>query len=413
MGLLDMFLGQDDPATTGSLPAAAPGVDDGRSLLQRYVFPDSMSRGTSDGLNRALGAIGAGMLAGNNRQWINPQAFQASLEQSGKDADRAQQKAALKLILKRSNPSLTDEQLEVMANDPQTARLAIAQEQATAQTQAEAKAGQQASGLLGGLFGGAPAQPGMGTGTGGAGGNAPPFSGSQAERAKVLFDGVIARGGSPLLASAMVGNFTGESDLNPGIGGDKDRAGNPTSFGLGQWRGERLDALKALAAKQGKDWRDPDVQLDHAMSELSGGDAGAVRANRLIQAARTPEEAAAIFAKHFERPSDEAFASSLPKRAGAAAQAYSLFGSGPAPVQVADASGAMPAMPRLPDVPSVPSPVQGRGLPIVDSRQPGFRLRAVPIPWRVLSRLAVPALPTLPPCRKLVLAARPPRLRHP
>ena len=366
MGLLDFFTSPTDPIA----PVVPQPPDDGRSLFQRYLLPDDMSRGTSNSLNSALGAIGAGLLAGNSRQLINPQAFSASLEASSKDADRQQQRAALKLILKQANPSLSDAELEVMANDPATAKLAMS----AAETQASAKAGQQASGILGGLFGGGDASGQLGAASGGAGGNATPFSGSQAERAKTIYDGVIARGGSPLLASAAVGNFTGESDLNPSIGGDKDRAGNPTSFGLGQWRGERLDALKALAAKQGKDWRDPDVQLDHMMAELGGGDAGAARANRLIQSAQSPQEAAAIFAKHFERPSDEAYASSLPKRAGAAAYAFGQFGNGPRSVQVADASGAMPAMPDAPGPAAMPR------MPAVSSADPGFQQSGGPDP---------------------------------
>lgn len=288
-----------------------------------------MGRGAVADIGTVLGALGQSLLTSTRQAPLAN--FGTALQQAQTRADKQAERSALILALKKAG--FSDEEASSYALNPLAAKVAI-------ETQAQAKgdaATRAASGIMSEAFGDAapsvtpPAPAGPASGAS-LNGSSSPLSGSQAERAKTIYDGVISRGGTPLLASAAVGNFTGESSLDPTIGGDRDRAGNPTSFGLGQWRGERFDALKNLAASQGKDWRDPSVQLDHTMNELNGGDAGAAQASRLIQSAKSPQEAAQIFAQKFERPSTEALAKSLPGRQGAAAQAYTQFGK---PVQVA------------------------------------------------------------------------------
>lgn len=159
MGLLDLFLGQDDPASANS-------AGDTSSSFA------GLSPQASDNVRGALSAIGQGMLAGNRYQWVNPQVFAAAIKEQGNEADRAQQRRALKLILKQANPNLSDAELEVMANDPATAKLAMTQ----AEAQSGVKAGQQAAGLLGGLFGGA-ASPSS-SGDSSSGGATPAANGS-------------------------------------------------------------------------------------------------------------------------------------------------------------------------------------------------------------------------------------------
>lgn len=78
-----------------------------------------------------------------------------------------------------------------------------------------------------------------------------------------LYAGLIKRGLTPQAAYATLGNWKQESEfnssaLNPGEG----------AYGLDQWRLDRRDKLDALAKKAGKNPSDPDVQMDHYMSEL-------------------------------------------------------------------------------------------------------------------------------------------------
>lgn len=69
--------------------------------------------------------------------------------------------------------------------------------------------------------------------------------------------------GIPLAhAQGWVANMPRESSGNPGAIGD-----NGNSIGLNQWNGPRKRALQSYASKQGKDWRDPYVQLDYGMTE--------------------------------------------------------------------------------------------------------------------------------------------------
>jgi len=366
MGLLDFFMGNEAAGSAAAPVATTP--DDGRSLLQRYLLPDSLDRSTSDGINSVVGAIGAGMLAGNRYQWVNPTAFAASLEASGKDLDRRKQKDALKLILKQSNPSLTDAQLDVMANDPQTAKLAMA----AGEAQAGAKAGQQANGILSGIFGGggvpgispaAPAGPAAGASLNGGAG-APPLSGDGAEIQTKFVDSLKAGGlTNPFGLAAVAAYGQHESGYSPGnvnrTWSDPSESGQPgTSGGLLSWRGDRLKNMQA--ATQGAE--DPvAAQAQFTLKENPALTAA-------LQNAKSPEEANALMAKAwgfagYDRPGGGEYAARL-----ATTQSYAnrfLGADGQRPTQVADASGAVPQPP---------------GMPVVDSRQPGFNPNGGPEP---------------------------------
>lgn len=182
--------------------------------------------------------------------------------------------------------------------------------------------------------------------------------------AKSAYDGLIARGLSPTLAAAAVGNFSEESGFKTGIWGD-----NGTSFGLGQWRGDRLTALRQLAAAQGKDPSDVGVQLDHFVNELKGPEA---RAFKLASAAKTPEEAALALAQHYERPAAWALQKSGPKRAAFARGVFDRFGGGAVAADL-PAPGA--------------SPVQ------LETGQPGF---AIPGGDPPMTRGSAPEVPLQP-----------------
>lgn len=97
-------------------------------------------------------------------------------------------------------------------------------------------------------------------------------------------------------AAHEAGGSNGTSPLNFGAIGDGGHAS-----GVLQWNGPRQRALKAFADKQGGDWRDPNVQLAFLDHELATGYKGL---REKMNRAATPEEAARIFVKEFERPAD-------------------------------------------------------------------------------------------------------------
>jgi len=100
-------------------------------------------------------------------------------------------------------------------------------------------------------------------------------------------------GWSPAQAAGILGNLQQESSFNPTIWGD-----NGTSFGLAQWRGDRLSGLQNYASQNNLDYTDPHAQLKYLDWELRNKEKTAFNA---LQGAQTPQDAAAAF-MHFERP---------------------------------------------------------------------------------------------------------------
>jgi hypothetical protein len=100
-------------------------------------------------------------------------------------------------------------------------------------------------------------------------------------------------GYGPAQVAGIIGNLQHESSLDPNAVGD-----NGTSFGLAQWRGDRLNALHDFAAKNGSDPADIPTQIGFLHKELQGPESTAREA---LTAATTPGEAATAF-MHFERP---------------------------------------------------------------------------------------------------------------
>lgn len=100
----------------------------------------------------------------------------------------------------------------------------------------------------------------------------------------------------PVAAAGVVGNLYQESGFRPNAVGD-----NGTAFGMGQWRGDRQQALAAFAQSQGKPPTDPQVQLDFVAHEGKNGDMGAQRAWAMLQTAKTPQDATTAM-MHYFRP---------------------------------------------------------------------------------------------------------------
>jgi hypothetical protein len=114
-----------------------------------------------------------------------------------------------------------------------------------------------------------------------------------AEAAKSAHAFFTSRGYSPEQSAGIVGNLVHESGMQPGAVGDSG-----TSGGLAQFHNERLTALKAYAASQGKPATDFQTQLEFIDKELKTSEAP-TRAK--LMAARTPEDAAKAFID-YERP---------------------------------------------------------------------------------------------------------------
>lgn len=115
------------------------------------------------------------------------------------------------------------------------------------------------------------------------------------ERMRVVVDRLSAKGWSPHQAAAVAGAFVQESAIDPEAVGD-----NGTAFGIGQWRGERADALKRFAATRGADWKDLGTQIDFWDYEIRSSPSER-RALQALRGARDVDAAAAAM-MHYERP---------------------------------------------------------------------------------------------------------------
>jgi hypothetical protein len=106
------------------------------------------------------------------------------------------------------------------------------------------------------------------------------------DAAKAALAGLLRGGLNPVQASGFLGNFMEESSLNPRAYNAKEGAG-----GLGQWRLDRIDALKNFAAQNGGNWADPTVQGMFAAHEVQTAPRFA-RVWSQLQSAATPQAAA-------------------------------------------------------------------------------------------------------------------------
>jgi hypothetical protein len=107
--------------------------------------------------------------------------------------------------------------------------------------------------------------------------------------------------------AGVLGNFAQESGFNPRVneggkvGGPMGRGG----YGLAQWTGGRQSALVNFAKQRKKDPGDPELQADFLVYELQGPES---RAAASLRKAQSPEQAALVFRRDFERagiPKDE------------------------------------------------------------------------------------------------------------
>jgi Phage tail lysozyme len=92
-------------------------------------------------------------------------------------------------------------------------------------------------------------------GLAGATGSPAPTTAEQKAKRQQLMDYLVGRGWTPSAAAIAAGNAQQESSFNPGKIGD-----HGTSFGMFQWHADRAGALLDLAKKEGKDWKDFNLQ---------------------------------------------------------------------------------------------------------------------------------------------------------
>jgi hypothetical protein len=131
-------------------------------------------------------------------------------------------------------------------------------------------------------------------------------------------------------AAGVVGNLQHESgpNIKPyGVTGD-----HGTAHGAAQWRHGRFAALKAHSEKIGLDWRTTEAQQRFMRHELDTSEKGADTA---LRAARTPEEAAHVFNRRYERSADPG--------SGRRASARHLYERGDKPTSEASTLPSKPA----------------------------------------------------------------------
>lgn len=113
-------------------------------------------------------------------------------------------------------------------------------------------------------------------------------------------------------AAGIAGNLQAESSFDPNAVGD-----NGTSYGIAQWHLDRFENLKKWCRKNGKKWNNFDAQLEFLWWELQNYESNALSKLKLEN---DPADAAYVFAKYFERPSEIA-----PIRKSYAVKIYDTF----------------------------------------------------------------------------------------
>ena len=234
------------------------------------------------------------------------------------------------------------------------------------------------------------------------------------DRARQGFDFFLSRGYSPQAAGGILGNFVGESGLNPGARNPGDGSDGSDSIGLGQWNGQRAVNLRRFALANKLNPGDFDTQLKFTDWELRNTHRSAYDG---LMAAKTPTEAAAAFVTRFERPkgSDRGaeYSHGWGTRNAHANAIFGAFGNGRSSgggsdaVEVLDAPTARPApaaamVELLDDAADMPAP---------NARETGFMVPPAPGSGEmpVMVGQPAPSVELLPdePTQRLRLPRRP------
>ena len=135
--------------------------------------------------------------------------------------------------------------------------------------------------------------------------------------ARQVWDYFVEKGWDEIHIAGVLGNFQGESSMNPG-----SIESNGQGIGLAQWSFSRKTALINYAASRGTDWSDLQTQLDFLVEADS--DAPTARKYLSINFSSI-SDAAYWWAKYWERPASWALIKSMPTRAGAGNTYYDKF----------------------------------------------------------------------------------------
>ena len=156
-------------------------------------------------------------------------------------------------------------------------------------------------------------------------GNASP----ETNRVGYVYGQLIGQGVEPHIAAGIVGNLMVESGptISPSAIGDGGAA-----LGIAQWN-TRRSALEAFAASRGTAATDLDTQIAFMFREFETTEAGAWSQ---IRAARTPQEAAELFSRLYERPGTP----HLERRVEYATDVYGQYQGGAVPAFRRGAAGA-------------------------------------------------------------------------
>jgi hypothetical protein len=209
---------------------------------------------------------------------------------------------------------------------------------------------------------------------------APP-SGNNGQTA---FNFLTSQGLAPHQAAGIVGSLQGESGqgLNPNAVNPGDGRDGSDSIGIGQWNGDRADALRAYAASKGTPWNDLNTQLGFLHSELQGPEKAAYQG---LLTAKTPEDAGTAMLA-YERPKDWNKPGAHPERAQYAARAMQAYGgtqqqatAAAPPLQLAPSAAPIfaqqPAAPQQQAAATGPAPVA----PEANAAAPIFAARRAPV----------------------------------
>ena len=123
--------------------------------------------------------------------------------------------------------------------------------------------------------------------------NSAPLSQGIIGKGKYIMNFFLNKGLTREQSSGILGNLQAESGLNTDIWGD-----NGTSYGLAQWHKSRYTNLFNFAKAKSKPVNDLDTQLEFLWHELQTSHNSAYKN---LLATSTPEQAAEVFAKQFEK----------------------------------------------------------------------------------------------------------------
>ena len=156
---------------------------------------------------------------------------------------------------------------------------------------------------------------------------------THADAARRCYDALIADHWDPAPACGILGNVQRESGFNPGASGDGGSA-----YGLGQWHPDRQKAFQQHFQKpiQGSSLEDQTHFITFEMREGNETAAG-----RALLLATTPESAADVVCRKYERPADKDGESR--KRASSARAFFTAFSAVP---------------PGTPPAPETPNPAK-------------------------------------------------------